>query len=144
MNEILSGSYSTSNRTRRESPIAAKLLEGGSLRQLWVAGLKKELDFIREQFPLLEQGIRPEREFPGVVPYSSRRFATQRWPTLYRKHIAPLLPPILRGQRAGADCRAGSVGEASGAESRALVVVEVLSSVRACSSCSQQVELQMP
>lgn len=80
------------DQTRRDSPIAAKLLEGGSLRQLWVNGLnlKKELDFIREQFPLLEQGIRPEREFPGLVPYSSRRFATQLWPTLYRKHIAPL------------------------------------------------------
>ncbi len=49
-----------------------------------------------------------------------------------------------RGQRAGADCRACSIGGVSGAESRALVVVEVLSSVRACSSCFLQVGLQIP
>jgi hypothetical protein len=40
-----------------------------------------------------------------------------------------------RGQRVGADCRACSVGGVSGAKSTALVVVDVLSSVRACSSC---------
>ena len=49
-----------------------------------------------------------------------------------------------RGQRAGTDWRGCSVGGVSGAEATALVVVDVLSSVRACSSCFLQVGLQMP
>jgi hypothetical protein len=80
-------------RKRRETPQFAKLFEPTSIREFWRDRMEGESVFIGEQFSLIEKGIRPKREFRGVVPYSSRRFATLRWPTLYRKHIFPLFSP---------------------------------------------------
>lgn len=45
--------------------------------------LRQEQDFIQSAFPSIEKGNRPHRDWPGAVPYSSRRFAVQLWPTLY-------------------------------------------------------------
>lgn len=57
----------------------------------WERLLRCERAFIRTRLSEVAAGNRFEKAYPGVVPYSSRRFVLGRWPHLYRNQIVPSL-----------------------------------------------------
>lgn len=63
----------------------------GEIKGRWQTLLRGEREFIERRLSEVENGRRFERPYPGVVPYSSRRFVLGRWPQLYRDRIVPTL-----------------------------------------------------
>lgn len=61
------------------------------IERRWQKLLRGERGFIDRHLHDVENGRRFERAYPGVVPYSSRRFVLGRWPQLYRDRIVPNL-----------------------------------------------------
>jgi len=70
-----------------------RTMSTATLRSRWEKLLRDERRFIEKYLSMLQQVTRFERTLPGVVPYSSRRFAVLQWPELYRSRIAPMLAP---------------------------------------------------
>lgn len=58
----------------------------------WREKLKQEEEFVLDLPHFKEPGSqRPQRPYPGVVPYSNRRAVVLRWHILYERKIIPLL-----------------------------------------------------
>jgi hypothetical protein len=72
------------------SDVAAEL-SAERLATRWARLHRAELTFLAANKNLLEQGGTDRQTGPGIYPYSTKRYVTWRWRTMYLQHVVPVI-----------------------------------------------------